>query len=140
MHWCGLITFESIQFLKNLIEYLCLKYLADLSKWRAELSAWEVLRGLQKKFRMFFSVSFFIYFRIEYTIVLMKGISLRLFSLSKRVAPCSKFDFLDPCPMQGPIKSLSSVCPSAVRHFYKEQFVTSFRFFAPWQINGLFKN
>ena len=50
--------------------------------------------------------------RIKFTII---------FSLSKKVAPCSKFDFLDPCPMEDPIKSWFSVClfvcPSAVLAF-----------------------
>ena len=42
-HWWGLITFEFIQILKSLIEYLCLKYLTHPSKWRAEeLGVWEV--------------------------------------------------------------------------------------------------
>ena len=53
------------------------------------------------------------------TIVLMKGFKLRLFFADyfSIVALCSKHDFLDPCPMEGPIKSLFSVslsiCSSA---------------------------
>ena len=47
------------------------------------------------------------------TIVFMKAFSLQLFFPSQRVAFfCSKNDFLDPCPAEGPIQSLSSVCLS----------------------------
>ena len=41
-HWQDSIIFEFIKFLKSFIEYLCLKFLAHLLKWRAEPGAWEV--------------------------------------------------------------------------------------------------
>ena len=73
--------------------------------------------------------------RIQFTIIS---------SLSKTIALSSKFNILDPCPMEGPIKSWLSiclfVCPSAVGHFYQEWVVSFHRFFAPWQIIGIFKN
>ena len=40
-----------------------------------------------------------------------------IFSLSKRAILCSTFDFLDPCPREGPIKSLFSVCLSVHQQF-----------------------
>ena len=41
-HWSGdLITFESFFFLE--FNCVCLKYLVQSSKWRAELSIWEVI-------------------------------------------------------------------------------------------------
>ena len=54
-----------------------------------------------------------------------------IFSLSKRVALCSKFVFLDPFPMNGPIKSRFClfVSPSAVRHFSQEWIVSFFQIF-----------
>ena len=63
---------------------------------------------------MLFSVFFLIYFRIVYiwpsTIVLMKKLVYYYFPHSKRVALCSKFDILDSCPTEAPIKLLLSVC------------------------------
>ena len=67
------------------------------------------------------------------TIVLMKGFSLRFFSLSKRVELCSKFVFFNPCHMEGPIKSRFSVCLfvclSAVWNFYQEWIGSFFQIF-----------
>ena len=42
-HWWDLITFESTLFLESLTVSLCIKYLVQSSKWRAELGVWEVV-------------------------------------------------------------------------------------------------
>ena len=60
-----------------------------------------------------------------------------------RVAFCSKFDFLDPCPMEGPIKSLFSICLSVHQQFsikLRNWLLFFFWFFAPWYIIGILKN
>ena len=66
----------------------------------------------------FFQFLFLIYFRILYIRrtchSFLESIWFTIiFSLSNRVTLfCSKYDFLEPCLMEGPIKSLSSVCIS----------------------------
>ena len=65
----------------------------------------------------------------------MKGFSLRFFFPSQTEWHSSVPDmtFLEPCPTEGPEKSLSSVCLSiSISEFYQEWVGTFFRFFAPW--------
>ena len=111
-----------------------------------------------------FSVSFLTYFRIVYIWPMYHSsderIQFAVIFSSMRVTFCSKFDFLDPCPMGGLIKSLFSVCLSiclsvcmsvcllSVCLSVHQQFSTKLRngllivfwFFAPWYIIGILKN
>ena len=53
-------------------------------------------------------------------LILMKGFGLKLFFPTQRESHFSKFDFFDPCPMEGTLKSLLSVCMSINLAFLSE--------------------
>ena len=66
-----------------------------------------------------------------------------IFSSSMRVAFCSKFYFLELCPMEGLIKLLFSVCLSVHQQFsieLRNVLLIFFWFFAPWYTIWILKN
>ena len=63
------MTFESIIYLESLIVSLCLKYLAQSSKWRVELGIWEVVFfPVPEKIVYSFLVYYFLNKRVWFTI------------------------------------------------------------------------
>ena len=81
----------------SLIEYLCLRYLAHISKWGVQIGASEVVFFLlQRKFCIIFSISFSMNFAVVYigqcTKVWIKRFGfICFFFISRLVAICSIF-------------------------------------------------
>ena len=79
-------------------EYLCRKYLAYHSKWRAELRAWIVVLSCRYRRNCILFFQFTFDFGIVYIWPMYRSFDERIwfmitFSLAKRVTVCSKYHF-----------------------------------------------
>ena len=97
----SLIIFKSILFLYGLIVFLCLEYLVCPSKWRIELSVWQVVfvpvpRQVVHSFFSFLFDLFYNNINLAYVSITAwrRGFDIGLsFYLQKRVSLCSRYGF-----------------------------------------------